>query len=58
MFLVHVRNAVMKHVFASDLRMLIIQPAALGDRATLIGAATLVYDNLFAVDGVIVTNKK
>jgi N-acetylglucosamine repressor len=56
-FSAHVRDAAMKHVFAADLRELTIEPAALDDRATLIGAATLVYDDLFAVDGAIVTNK-
>jgi predicted NBD/HSP70 family sugar kinase len=54
MFVSHVRDVVKKHMFAPDVRSLLVQPAALGDRGTIIGAATLLYDHLFDVDGAIV----
>jgi predicted NBD/HSP70 family sugar kinase len=54
MFVAHVRDVIKRFMFAPDQRSLLVQPAALGDRATIIGAATLLYDHLFDVDGAIV----
>jgi len=46
-----IREIALRRVFNLSSRNVTIEPASLGGRASLLGAAAMVYDDLFSVDG-------
>ena len=53
MFVGRVRDTALANIYPGGDRSVAILPAALGDRAPVMGAAALVYDHLFRVGGIV-----